>query len=72
MYMEGLGTAKNAQVAYEWIFAASLQGDMRGVGTLRVLEREFSADQLTESKRRAESLAQVGRSRGESRVALLR
>ena len=72
MYAEGLGTAKNAQAAYEWILAASIQGDMRGAGTLRVLEHQLSAGQLTESKLRAASLAQTGRARSESKVALLR
>jgi len=59
MYMEGRGTEKNLPSAFEWLSAATLQGDTRGTAAVEALEHELTPEQLSQSKMRAQLLAQL-------------
>jgi TPR repeat protein len=59
MYTAGRGTEKNLPSAFEWLSAATLQGDTRGTATLQALEHELTPEQLSQSKMRAQLLAQL-------------
>jgi TPR repeat protein len=58
MYAQGRGTPRNLSMAYQWLTAARLAGDIWAEGQLRAVEAHLSAREIAEAKAQAVRLLQ--------------
>lgn len=56
MHAAGRGTQRNPQAAYQWIIAATLDGDQRGQYLVGKLESQLTAAQVRNARERAHIL----------------